>query len=79
LIRIFYENLGKGLAKDEALRAAKLSLLHKGVGSRAWAGFVLHGDADSPVRAVLSWPQVTGIAAGLVGLCALYIRRRRLH
>ena len=79
LMRVFYENVGKGRPKDEALRDAKLRLLRKGVPPHEWAGLVLHGDADSPVRSVLSWLQFTGIGAAMAALLTLYFRRRRLH
>lgn len=48
IVKLFYNNLAKGLAKDEALRQAKLSYLASAEGRAAapqyWAGLVLIGD-----------------------------------
>jgi tetratricopeptide (TPR) repeat protein len=78
-MEMFYGNLGRGLARDEALRDVKLRFLQQG-GERArphvWAAFLLNGDADSPVRPVLSWLRVLVIAAVAIALAGLYFRRR---
>ena len=50
-MEMFYGNLGRGLAKNEALRDVKLRFLQQG-GERArphvWAAFILNGDAGFP-------------------------------
>src|SRR5690606_21468231 len=48
VLSFFYENILKGMAKDEALRQAKLSYLSKAEGRmlapQYWAGLVIMGD-----------------------------------
>ncbi|HXA52435.1 MAG TPA: CHAT domain-containing protein, partial [Candidatus Acidoferrum sp.] len=77
---VFYKSLGQRRSKSDALRDAKLSFLHRG-GTYAlpqtWAAFVLNGDGDTPLRPVLSWWRVAGIA-GVIAAAILLWRRRRV-
>jgi hypothetical protein len=50
LMRGFYEQLAAGAPRAEALRRAKLERLERGAPPRAWAGLVLVGDGESPLR-----------------------------
>ena len=49
LMESFYRGLNCGLGKGEALREARLELLHRRAAPRLWAPFVLIGDAAAPV------------------------------
>ena len=77
---MFYENLKKGMAKDEALQAAKIAYL-EGPNEDApfyWAAFTASGDM-APIQGE-GWPW--GVyAIGIVGLFAVWggwrIRRKR--
>jgi CHAT domain-containing protein/tetratricopeptide (TPR) repeat protein len=82
-MRTFYLHLGRGEAKAEALRRAKLSFL-RSPSSLAlpvfWAAFVLNGDGESSLRPVASW-MLLAVPAFAVLLCfiALYRRLRRFR
>ena len=59
LMRIFYHHLQRGVARDEALRRAKLRMLESGstlAHPHFWAAFVLTGDGLRPVPRSVSWP-----------------------
>ena len=81
LMRLFYSHLARGETKAESLRAAKLSFLHSGTElalPQYWAAFVITGDAETPIRPVLSWMWFvvpTAVAAALVS----FLFRRRFH
>ena len=53
IMKLFYQNLAKGLPKDQALRKAKLQYIqtHPGIGAHPflWAGLVQYGDS-SPIK-----------------------------
>ena len=49
LMESFYRGLSRGLGRGEALREARLELLHRGAAPRLWAPFVLIGEAAAPV------------------------------
>lgn len=75
IVELFYNNLSKGMPKDEALRNAKLSYISTAEGRTAapqyWAGLVLIGDT-SPIdfnNAVAWWWYVM---AGMIAI-ALFI------
>jgi len=82
LMRVFYRELGRGTSKAEALRTAKLSLLHSGTPSASpefWAAFVLTGDGRE-VLPVRGWSIVFGPAALAVLVLSAFIgvyRRRK--
>lgn len=69
LLDVFYENLKKGLDKDEALRLAKLSYLGKAEGRmlapQYWAGLVIMGDT-SPIVLPSKSPLSNWIIAGII-------------
>ena len=82
ITEVFYENLSKGLAKDEALRQAKLYYLAHNNGRmlspQYWAGLVIMGDT-SPLQIEQKsnakyWWIGGGIAALLI---ALFLVRRK--
>jgi tetratricopeptide (TPR) repeat protein len=81
LMRVFYRELGRGVPKAEALRRAKLALLHSGTQNanpEFWAAFVLTGDGRE-VLPIASWSIVLGPAAAVLALAmlAIVIVRRR--
>ena len=50
-MKSFYHFLSKGLPKQEALKKAKLEMIHSGYDHpSAWAAFILIGDSGSPVN-----------------------------
>ena len=83
ILEFFYDNLSKGMSKDEALRKAKLSYIATAEGRAAapqyWAGLVLIGDA-SPL--VLSngvawwWFLLAGVVALVLVFLILKTRRK---
>jgi tetratricopeptide (TPR) repeat protein len=81
LMRLFYTHLARGETKAESLRAAKLSFLRSGTElalPQYWAAFIITGDAETPIRGVLSWVWFvvpTAFAAALVS----FLFRRRFH
>ncbi|MEM7185657.1 MAG: CHAT domain-containing protein, partial [Bacteroidota bacterium] len=82
IIGYFYENLESGMAKDEALRNAKLSYIANAGGRTAaphyWAGLVLMGD-PAPVPLSSGIPTWLWIVIGLVviGLIFFFGSKRR--
>lgn len=83
LLDFFYENLKKGLPKDEALRLAKLAYLEQADGRmlapQYWAGLVIMGDT-SPITlqattSYKSWIIVSVILA--IGMIVFVALRRR--
>jgi len=71
IVKLFYDNLSKGMPKDEALRQAKLSYIETAEGRTAapqyWAGLVLIGDtAPIDLKARVAWWWY--LAAGIVAL-----------
>jgi len=82
ILTYFYDNLTKGMAKDEALRQAKLSYIATAQGRTAapqyWAGLVLIGDV-SPIHLTTGLNWWWYLSAGIVGvsLLVLILRNRR--
>lgn len=82
IVGMFYNNLDRGMAKDEALRKAKLSYLATARGRTAapqyWAGLVLIGEA-SPLElrntVVWWWYMAAGVAALMLFLLIVYRKR----
>ena len=82
IIKLFYDNLSEGMAKDEALRKAKLSYLTTAEGRMAapqyWAGLVLMGDT-SPIdlnnNVAWWWYALAGIVA--LALVFVIIRNKK--
>ncbi|MGB3344596.1 MAG: CHAT domain-containing tetratricopeptide repeat protein [Aequorivita sp.] len=82
ILTYFYDNLTKGMAKDEALRQAKLSYIATAQGRTAapqyWAGLVLIGDT-SPIHLTTGLEWWWYFLAGIVGvsLLVLILRNRK--
>lgn len=78
----FYHHLRRGVARDEALRRAKLRFLHGETtlaDPHLWAAFVLTGDGLRPVPWAVTWT-LASIVVLAVAMCAflyLYWRRSR--
>jgi CHAT domain-containing protein len=73
-MRQFYYFLELNKPKSEALRLAKLRLLHSKSGLQnpaVWAAFVLNGDGLTPIPRVLSWTELMLAAAGLLTVLAV--------
>src|SRR5215472_12553468 len=73
----FYYFLAQGQTKSEALRSAKLELLHTGsalANPRYWAAFVLTGSGLTPVPRPVSWSIVLFAGAAILALLALVMR-----
>jgi len=79
IIETFYENLAEGMAKNEALRQAKLTYLKTANGELKnpyyWSGLVLFGNA-APVE---SSSDVWWIALSLLGILFLILIARRIR
>jgi tetratricopeptide (TPR) repeat protein len=77
----FYDQLGRGLPPDEALRQAKLRLRADPRWNRPalWAGYVLVGEGSriAPRRALWMWGAGALAVLGIAGLAALRFVRRR--
>jgi len=87
LMESFYDNLLKGLSKDEALRLAKLTYLEKADGRmlapQYWAGLVIMGDSSPIVfqhKTQFGVWMILGIVA-IVGIALYFIykQKRRLQ
>ncbi len=76
IMQAFFGNLKAGMAKDEALREAKLSYLTKHPNSQAnpffWAGFIPIGEMD-PINNLLAWHWGSWVLGGLTLLIGLLI------
>jgi hypothetical protein len=76
----FYFGLSRGQVKAQALRNAKLTFLRSGsklAHPRYWAAFVISGDSQSRIAAVLPWSAITAVcAAALFAMALLLIQRR---
>ena len=73
----FYHHLQRGVARDEALRRAKLRLLRSGTAladPHYWAAFVLTGDGVRPVPRPLSWSTFGLLVTAGVVLVAVVVR-----
>jgi tetratricopeptide (TPR) repeat protein len=69
----FYYFLAKGQAKSEALRSAKLEMLHSQsalASPRYWAAFVLTGDGLTPVPRAIPWSLLMLAFASILGIIA---------
>jgi CHAT domain-containing protein len=85
IMKLFYENLRKGLSKDQALRNAKIQYIktHPGLSSHPflWAGLVQYGD-PSPINMSSSTYfeillfSVLGLAAVLIAALWFYRRKK---
>ena len=85
-MQVFYHHLQSGVARDEALRRAKLRFLESGTDlsdPHFWAAFVLSGEARRPTPRAISWTAVAlatlPIAALLWVVLPRITRRRRSH
>lgn len=86
IIRRFYDNLQEGMAKDEALRQAKLSFLGEATGIAThpalWASYVHFGNYENirieePINKIW-WFIIPILAMGLIGWWGLRgLRQRR--
>jgi hypothetical protein len=83
IMQLFYQNLAKGMTKDEALRQVKLAFIQEVDGDIAhpifWSAFVVLGDTV-PVNlhtptAVWYWIAI-GSGTVLVGLLFFFWRKR---
>jgi hypothetical protein len=86
--QFYHYSLQKSLPKAEALRSAKLKLLHSGTALANpvhWAAFALNGDGLNPLPRFISWRTIAAAALVLTILVALslllWYRRRvqRIH
>jgi len=82
IVTLFYDNLSKGIPKDEALRKAKLSYIATAEGRTAapqyWAGLVLIGDTspiDLNTGVAWWWYLLAGVVA--ITLLILIIKNNR--
>lgn len=82
LVKYFYDNLSKGLPKDEALKAAKIAYLHetrgRALAPQYWAGLVIMGNTDSihiEKRRYTYW--LLGGSLLLLGAAAFWLMRRK--
>ena len=76
----FYFGLSRGQSKAEALRNAKLKFLRSGsklAHPRYWAAFVLSGDGQSPIVAIVPWSAIAAIGAVVMAGIALAAMRLR--
>ena len=81
-VQAFYQALAGGQAVGDALRAAKLDALHRGVPAKVWAAFTMVG--DPLVRVALESPRPergrSAAVMAALALCAagvVYSKRRR--
>ena len=77
---VFYHHLQQGLARDEALRRAKLAFAGSGTAladPHFWAAFVISGDALAPVPRAVPWMWLLAPPVGALGALALVAHRRR--
>ncbi|MBK7928050.1 MAG: CHAT domain-containing protein [Bryobacterales bacterium] len=82
LMREFYAGLSAGLSKSEALRQAKLRLLHGDSARRHpayWSAFVLTGDGWSPLPPVVPWWWLGAALAVALSLAAIAAARLSLR
>ena len=83
LIQAFYQELAKGLPVGDALRAAKLDALRRGVPPREWAAFTIVGDPLVTVPLRAPWPNawrsavlIASLGLGAAGIAYWHSRRR---
>jgi hypothetical protein len=80
--QFYFYLLEKRMSRTEALRQAKLKMLHSG-GRLArpvyWAAFVLNGEGLARVPRVLPWITVAAVAAVLLALILFFLLQRRLN
>jgi CHAT domain-containing protein len=80
IMDLFYENLLKGLPKDEALRTAKLTYLSTSEGRllepQYWAGLILIGDV-SPIKVEQKTFWFWMVIAALIALVAMIVMLSR--
>ncbi len=76
IVQLFYDNLSKGMPKDEALRKAKLDYIATAEGRTAapqyWAGLVLMGD-NSPIELNTGVAWWWYVLAGIVGIAIVIL------
>ncbi len=79
-MQAFYQALARGLPVGDALRAAKLDALRRGVPPREWAAFTIVGDplVSVALRSPLShaWPIMALLAALVAGAAGIVFSRR---
>ena len=82
-IDAFYDAMARGLPNGQALRAAKLQMIHEGRPAAEWAAFTLIGDPSVRLplrRPRLSLPTWLAVALSLAAiLCAIVYGSRRLR
>jgi tetratricopeptide (TPR) repeat protein len=72
----FYDSLGNGVSKAEALRAAKLHFFQSNSAlssPRHWAAFVLSGEGWTPTTTVISWSFLVFVVAAAVALTGFVV------
>jgi tetratricopeptide (TPR) repeat protein len=77
-MQVFYHHLQRGVARDEALRRAKLRFLESGTDladPHFWAAFVLSGEALRPVPRAISRTAVALTTLPIVALLWFLVRR----
>ena len=79
-MRVFYDQLGRGVGRAEALRQAKLRF-RASEGALAdphyWAAFVLSGNGAQPVPRAFRWRTILGAAFVLTLVLAWFVRSYR--
>ncbi len=68
LMNVFYENLKSGMPKDEALQAAKRTLVQQGWGPYYWAAPIVVGDLKPVSDNSFPWLKVAGGIALILSL-----------
>jgi hypothetical protein len=80
LMVFFYQNIERGLPKDEALAAAKQEFMEKFPAKSHpyyWAGFVLNGDVSAIKTATYWWSVFGGIL--LLVVVFFFVRKKILN
>ncbi len=83
LMTVFYDALGRGLRRDEALREAQITVRRRHPDPAVWAAPVLYGDAHPmtlPSRRAAQGPLLLlALALALAAAAAVASRRSRSH
>jgi len=82
LMQAFYHYLQRGLARDEALRRAKLRFFESGAAMsdpHFWGAFVLTGDGLRPVPRSISLTTAASAIIGVIVLTAVIVGWRRVR
>src|SRR5581483_11892860 len=78
--QFYFYLLEKRMSRTEALRQAKLKMLHSSgrlASPEYWAAFVLNGEGLTRVPRVLPWIAVATVAAALLALIVFFLLQRR--